>query len=268
MKFKNAWIYLNTKQCFGSHEGGWSRQTACRGELPAAQDLAEIVDERAFQEKKLGLLLMDDLLHPLRLKLDQPAKGQELTSFLLFRLKRYLSYSVDAAEIRYFPLADDLSYLTMSLPKPWLDGVYGFFQEKGVQLGYVGGLLTTLLTETSLGWGRLTIGLYRDVYVLAEMDEAGRLVQFRTRRLPLKADETLDIQTLVHSDWEGFMQETPPTRTVQLLTLTDDHDGDLATMRMEMDRFRAGTEIPSLAGNALQRFQTLLMQPTARRRGA
>ncbi|CAM2007738.1 hypothetical protein [Acanthopleuribacter pedis] len=260
MKTKNAWIYLNTNQCFGSHQGGWSREMTCRGELPTPHDLEEMVDERAFGEKRLGLLIMDDLLHPLRLKLDKPEKDPR--AFLQFGLRHYLNFSVETAEVRFFPLSEELTYLTMALPKPWIEGVYAFFENKGVQLGHIGGLLTTLLSETKLGWNAVTIGIYREVYLLVEMDEKGGFVQFRTRRLPLAADGQLDIQTLVHSDWEGFMQPTPAQRAVKLLALTEDHQDQLATMRAELGRFRDTTLVPQLGGNSLARFQALLQQPS------
>ena len=254
----HPWIYLSPTECHGSHEGGWKQSLEPATDLPATSLVMDNLPAKVFATHRVGILLMDDLLHPLRLKLDQPAKPAELKPFLSWKLKRYLSYPIDKAEIRFLPLEEEHNYVTFSLPRPWVDGLFQALKTKGVHCGYIGGLFSTLLEKTRLCWNSFSIAFFDQVYLFAEVATSGKLLQFRTRRLPFGHDGSLDVATLVHSDLEAFLRADKTEKKVQVLNFSPDLQSHMAALQRELNQFRKDVVVPQLAGPALDRFITLM----------
>ena len=116
--------------------------------------------------------------------------------------------------MRQIPLAEPNTHLTFSLHKPWVNRLFEGFSERGRQLGYIGGLFSTLLENQRCFRGRRSIALFDDFFASASLDGKGNYLDYRTRRLPLLGDGDngdIDLDTLIHTDWKPLMEdETEP----------------------------------------------------------
>jgi len=221
------WIYVTTRGIEGDWNGGWTHELELASGLPATGSLLDALDAYPSDGNKLGLLLEDAALYPLRIDLEQKASPRELDQFLLWKLKRFLPFPIEDTEMRHLPLSEPNTYLTFSLPKHWIHKVFEGCSERGKQLGYIGGMFTALLENQGCFRGRRSIALFDEFFAAAALDNKGHFRDYRTRRLPLLSDgsgETIDLDTLIHTDWKPLMdEETEP------VFLLDFRGGDTPT---------------------------------------
>lgn len=210
-------IYLDTQRLCGSHEGGWQVDLGGEGGLPTAADLLQRLPTSAFSSRQTALLIEDGLLFPLRIQLEQTVKGREVVDFLKWKLKRLLPYPIDQVQIRYVALQEENTYLTFSLPQPWVDTIYDKFSEAGVHLGYVGGLFSSLLENAPVLRGGVNIAFFRDMYLIAELDARGQYLRFHSRRVPFDGQGTVDLRTVLNVDLQPLFEQHPgPIRLMNL----------------------------------------------------
>ncbi|MDJ0838965.1 MAG: hypothetical protein QNK37_20765 [Acidobacteriota bacterium] len=203
---KHPWIFVKSNGCEGNWDDGWSIDLEPRELLPAAGEIAAAAGGTVCPPK-LGVLVEDALLHPLRLTLEERAPARELEKFLTWKLKRFLPFDVSRAKVCSAPLKEDNTYMTWSLPGTWLDQLTEGLAAQGAQCGYVGGIFATLL-ENSPGFrGSKIIGLFDELFIYAELDRSGGYLDYRTRRLPLREDGSLDDETL-SADWLPLLEDS------------------------------------------------------------
>jgi len=213
--------------------------------------------EVTFPGGRAMFLIQDALMHPLRIHLDQTASGNELQQFLLWKLKKYLPYPIEQVVMRHVRLQEEGTYLTLSLPKPWLDGLSGAMEARGGHCGYIGGLFATLLENGAAFRGPLSFCLYGDCYLLAELDEKGNYVDFRTRRLPTAeaGGNRLDIDTLIRADLMPVLDQAE--RPLLAVNLAPERDGEFARLTDALKRLDLELKVASLAGPVLARYRSL-----------
>jgi len=203
----HPWIFVRQTTCSGDWDSGWETALSGEGQLPQPLEIVHAAGAHEAPSEKLGVLLEDALLFPLRITLEEPAPRAELPRFLAWKLKRYLPFSADAAVIRWVDLPEANTYLTFSLPGGWAEKLVEGFAETGRQCGYIGGAFTTLLENVAGFRGRRAIGLFEDFYVTAALDERGRYTDYRLRRCPISDEHGgLDAETLV-TDWQPLAAE-------------------------------------------------------------
>ena len=249
------YLYLAPGQCLGPD---WSIEFDQDGQLPPVSELMERLGDRGFQGAKLSLLLQDDLLHPLRVRLEEPVPAKEREHHLLWKLKRYLPYPIDQVAMRYLPLLETNSFLTFSLPRAWLNGLFDGFRERGGEAGYIGGLFITLLENRPAFSATLSIGIFSDFYLVTERDEHGGYLDFRTRRLPFTDSGELDVETLLHSDLIPMMTRPGPAVILNFAPGLDAAFGDISSALKSAD---GSVRIPRLEGSILQRFASSMNLP-------
>jgi hypothetical protein len=193
-------IYLNATHIYGSHESGWQKPLPDSKGIPSAKDVIERLDPGVFAQKKLSLLLEDDLMLPLQVELDKKVSGKELAPYLLWKLKRHIPYPTEQIELRFVPLASQQRYLTFSIPKFWVNELFQGLKDRGVQLGFIGGVFLSLLDQLSSCHDKVLLCIYRDFYLMTQLDKKGRMLWFRTRRLPYNDQDQLDLDTWLNSD--------------------------------------------------------------------
>ena len=208
----------------------------------------EQLPESVFQSDKAAVLLQDSWLNPLRIHLEEKVSRSELPKFLIWKLKRFLPYAADQAEIRHIDLGDG-HYLTFTLPKPWLQDLYQALADKGVACGYIGGLASTLLENRPYLTGKLSLCLFADTYVLCEQNEQGGYLDFRLRRLPYNETQ-LDVETLVKSDLGPLMQKSE--RPLTAINFEPRLAGDFKNLSNHL----SGSNMTELHGPTLARFQS------------
>lgn len=201
-------IYITPHQSQGSHGDGWLLERA-DGALPLVKAWLDQLPESVFETEKLVLLISDALMYPLRVTLTEKVKANELDQYLLWKLKRYIPWPTDQVELRYLPLAGEHTWLTFSLPKPWCEGIFEAFRERGVHCGYVGGAFTYLLENQQHMRNHANLCFFNDYYLFAELDGGGFYQNFRMRRLPFRDDEglDLDVDTLYQQDLVALLTE-------------------------------------------------------------
>jgi len=249
-----AWIYISSKRTEGSHGGGWRSDHQSPEGLPQVADLVTGWDPRAFESKKVAVVLEDDFLYPLRIALDSAAPKKELHHYLLWKLKRHLPYPVEQVGLRYLPLTAPNTYLTFSLPNPWLDALDQSFSQRGVHCGYVGGLFATLLENTSTMRGNTAVCLFGDFYLLTKLGKRGEYERFSTRRLPYDVEGRLDLDTLIDQDLDPICRETGPNK-VSLYNLAPELDTHFTKIFQRLKSHYPGVWAAVPEGSALQRFQ-------------
>lgn len=251
-------IYLTTDSCQGDHHNGWQHPLARIDGLPAVSQLMEQMEPAVFERNKVALLLKDDLLHPLRIRLDQKADKRELRHFLLWKLKRLLPYPSEEVRLRFLPLEEPLTYLTFSLPGPWLDAVCEAFKRKGVQCGYIGGLFATLLENQTAFRDCLSLCLFRDFYLLTELDGEANFRQFQARRLPFGENGQLDTGTLLHSDLEPILRERADQKRLIAVNFEPTLDAAFLELTDRMRSISLPVKAPAQRGTTLARYQNLM----------
>ena len=220
--------------------------------LPPVRALIEAFGEHT-PSGKLAVIIKDDLMHPLRVDLDEKPPAKELNQFLLWKLKRYLPWPIDQVEMRALPLKEDLAWLTFSLPKPWIAELYESLETRGAQCGYIGGLFATLLENNPLFRAHHTIAFFDDFYTIAHLDKNGDYHNLRSRRLPFDTNDQLDIQTLVQSDLDPLMQGDNQWALFSLAPQLD------ASLRAIKDALSVQTRYIEVVGqDPLERFQSCL----------
>lgn len=217
--------------------------------LPAIDRMRKVIQEAPLNHGQAGLLIKDDLLHPLRVDLEEKVPAKERSQYLLWKLKRFLPYPVDQVSLRYLPLAEENNYLTFSLPTAWTQAVHEAFKARGVHCGYMSGLFASLLENLTAMRGQTVIGFFEDCYLAASLDRNGTYQEMRTRRLPLLQDGNLDTQTLINADLAFLQQRTEPISILCFAPAYDQAVQDLCTA-LEVPSFPGGTASPS----ALDRF--------------
>ena len=244
----HPWIFVRQDSCAGDWDGGLQSALGGDGNLPAPLEIVRFAARRDAPNGKLGVLLEDALLFPLKITLEERAPRAELQRFLAWKLKRYLPFSADHAVIRWVDLPEENTYLTFSLPGSWPEKLVDGFAEEGRHCGYIGGAFTTLLENVTTFRERRSVGLFDDFYVTAALDKQGRYTDFRLRRLPL-TDDALDVETLV-SDW----QQAAATGPILLCDLRERvTDEPIATMK----RLGLEVESPVIDGPVLDRLMHL-----------
>ena len=255
------YLYISAGGIQGGGHGGWSCELNGRDALPAAGEILEAAATQPIEADRLVVLVADDLLHPLRIQLDQKVAKSDLKSFLLWKLKRYLPYPIEQVELRFVPLQEPGNYLTFSLPRPWLARLFEGLEQRGVHAGYVGGLFSFLLENRKGFRNRLCLGLFRDFYLLAELDGRGNYLRFRTRRLPFTAEGTLDRQTWLTSDLEPLLRQQG--KPLLMLNFAQELDGDCRHLSADLRRLSPELVLAPLQGATLARFEACMRDEVA-----
>ena len=249
-----SYFYIDTHRCGTSD---WNAPLVAEPGLPGLEVLAECINARELDVNKVAVLIKDDLLHPLRVQLDRKVAARELDQFLLWKLKRYLPYPIDQVAMRCLPLREPDTYLTFSLPRAWVDGLYELFAARDIHCGYVGGLFVTLLENRPDFKDRLTLGLYDDCYLAARLDARGGYQSWYTRRLPYDAAGSLDTETLIRADLEPLIRKQPDPSPL-LLSFAPELDEAFPAIKSALQSMVPGTTVPELRGAAPARFETCM----------
>ena len=201
---------------------------------------------------KLAVLVKDDLMHPLRIELEERVPVREREAFLLWKLKRFLPYPTEQVALRFLELTEPNQFLTFSLPRTWIRELFDGLAGMGVHCGHIGGLFTTLLEHRPDWRDKRVLGLLEDYYMVAELEGGGRIRDFSGRRLPFDLEGGLDVNTLVNGDLAGRLQEETPLVVVNLAPGLEQAMPGLAKMAAD---FTAPIELMvSPKANALNRF--------------
>ena len=247
-------VYISNTQIQGSHGDGWQRDLAPSEGLPGVETLLQALPEAAFSSPKLGLVIDDSLMYPLRVTLEEKLGTKDREQYLLWKLKRLLPYPIEQVQMRHIPMGQELTYLTYSLPTPWVNALYQGLKSRSVRAGYMGALLGTLLENSRRYQGGVVLALLREFYLLVEPLAGGSYQGFRTRRLPLDADGALDVNVLADNDLQPLLQPDD-SRALHLLPLAPEHDGPIAGLAEILSTRHGGQVIaPALEGGLLQRF--------------
>lgn len=255
-------IYIAPGVTQGTHAGGWHLDLASK-ELPPVKAWVDALPDDVFGADKLGLLISDAWTHPLRVTLEEKVKKSELPQFLTWKLKRYLPWPADQVTVRYLPLGDDDTWLTFSLPTPWLEGIYAALEAKGVACGFMGGAFATLLENQPRLRNHTNLCFFDDYYVLADLDSAGNYQHFSTRRLPFADSEghQLDIETLHTQDLAVPLAKLE--RPLQVFNLAPGLEGSVQALGARIRQTGASVDAVRLEGNPLQRLEASLFSEGA-----
>lgn len=253
-----SWIYISNQASEGSQGQGWRRSHISSDLLPAVSSLRQVWSEQAFSSQKVGVLLEDDMLYPMRITLDQTPPRRERHHFLLWKLKRHLPYPVEQVTLRYLPLQQPNTYLTFSLPTPWLEELDRMFREQGVHCGYVGGLFSTLLEEAKGFRGNTAICFFKDFYLLALQNSRGNYERFNVRRLPFDASNQLDFETLLAQDLAPACAAAGAASGIQLYNFAPDFDDAFRDIARQLMAQFPSVRMIAAQGSSLKRFQELL----------
>lgn len=253
---KHPWLYISNNHLEGSWNGGWSTSLDASELLPAPKDISNAAAGHAGAAGKLGVILDDTLMHPLRVSLEEKPKASERTRFIHWKLKRYLPFSVEQAEVRWLPLedGDNETYQTFSLPRVWPNRLHEGLADVGLQAGYVGGLYSTLLENSKAFQGRRSIALFDQFYFSAELDGAGRYLDFRGRRLPDDAQGGVDVQTLIRDDFAEILGGAE--HAVRVCDFSNDGQG--AHIVQTLSQLGHPVENLTSGGSVLERFMICL----------
>lgn len=257
------WLYINSQHLFGSHGSGWRQTLPESSGMPAATEVIERLDLAVFENKKLSILLEDDLMLPLQVELDKKVSQKELSQYLLWKLKRHLPYPTDQIELRYIPLEDGKRYLTFSIPKFWLQPLFDGLKARGVHVGFIGGVFLTLLDQYKASKDKLMLCVYRDFYLMTQVDKKGRMLWFRTRRLPYNDQDQLDLATWVHSDLAPVIEGEAKGKAVNIFDFSATHSAHHSALRQALTAKGADvTLLPDngagAAANPLALFRNLV----------
>lgn len=253
-----AWIYISNTTSYGSQQQGWSTAHEGNGSLPPVANLAASWNGNAFLNQRVGIVLEDDLLFPMRITLDEAPPKKERHQYLLWKLKRHLPYPVEQVSLRYLPLSQANTYLTYSLPTPWLQEMDQLFQSNGVHCGYVGGLFSTLIENATNSRGKASIGIFGDFYLLAQQSGRGDYERFNVRRLPFLSDQRLDVETMVQQDLEPFCEQASAANPVYLYNFEPALDSEFRDIMRRLKTNLQHVHMAPPHGNALKRFKTYL----------
>ena len=254
------YLYISTNDCQGSHGAGWHQSLPETEGLPPVPKLMAALSPEVFQTGKIGVLIEDDLLHPLRIEMEEKVSSRELPQFLLWKLKRFLPYPVDQAAMRYLPLREKGSYLTFSLPDSWVRELFEAFRKEKVHCGYMGGLFATLAENHPLLRDRLSICFYRDCYLVTELDAGGAYLDFRLRRLPYDQHGQLEVTTLVESDLAPLLRARETEKPVLLLNLSGVLDTFFERLVRALKTVEPELDAPLLRGATVARFLDFMAQ--------
>ena len=257
-------IYVTSHHCQGDQNGGWTQSLDSKEDLPPVSALTPIFDNHA-SGRKLALLLEDGLLYPMKVTLDRKAGKRELPQFLSWKLKRFLPYPIEQVALRFVPLQEPLSYLTFSLPNPWVSGLFDHLQKQNIHCGYVGGALCSLLESCPGLREKWVFCLYDDFYLLCLLDKTGAYLEFRNRRLPFTAgqDGVLDRETLLNSDLVPLLtKKRVPLVALDFSSQRQDAFGPLVE---EMEKLSQGLQVFDGEGSFLQRYRRIWESEVKRR---
>lgn len=241
------YLYLDHQQLIGEQ---W-QQPLSATRLPAAEALVDLAGKHLEGKDKLTLLLKDDLMHPLRIQLDEKVSPKDLDKYLCWKLKSFLPYDVDQIALRSLPLDHENTWLTFSLPKAWLNALNLRFKERGFHCGYVGGLMSTLLENSNYFNNKRTLCFFEDFYMLVTLDRKGQWRQCHTRRLPYGKEGRLDVDELVKADLEALFQGDQQNCMINFCAALDTDFHQIARKLSVVD-------VPSVQGTALERYQSLV----------
>lgn len=249
-------FYIDGHRILGDQAGGWQQRLDHNGHgLPPAASVVKALDPSAFAVKQAVLLIEDGLLFPLRIQLEQAVKARERTDFLKWKLKRLLPYPIDQVSVRAVPLAEENAFLTFSLPDPWVQAIYGRLREAGVHLGYIGGMFTALLENRPLFRGGITIAFFREIYLIAELDDKGAYLRFHSRRVPFDGEGAMDVDTVLNVDLmpilEGYAGQ------VRLLNLAPERDADFPVLAQRASAVLPACSVLPVNGGILERYGDL-----------
>jgi len=247
------YLYISNSHCQGPN---WSAELEASAGLPTIPHIMEALDPSIFEFEKLAILFADDLLHPLRIELEEKAAGKELNQYLLWKLKRFLPWPVDQVTMRHLPLEDPKTFMTFSLPKTWLTDLFDAMSAQGVHCGYMGGLFLTLLENKPAFRNQLTVALFNDFYMLSRLNGKGDFLDFRTRRLPFKTSGQLDAATLVQGDLAPMRDENGKILLLNFSSNLDQERGDLLQL---LEGSGMQPHMPELPGaGVLARFESCM----------
>lgn len=253
------WIYINPQFIYGSHGSGWRKKLPESNGLPSAADVIAALDPAVFEHKKLRLVLEDDLMLPLQVELDKKVSQRELAQYLLWKLKRHIPYPTEQIELRYLSLEQGERYLTFSLPKFWLEPLHQGLKDRGVQLGYVNGAFLTLLDQYAACNDKLLLCVYRDFYLMTQLDKKGRMLWFRSRRLPYNDADQLDMQTWLHADLEPVVRGEAQGHEVIVFNFAEAHQAQGAALQRALAGLGATVSLkPEQASAPLDLLRSLV----------
>lgn len=166
--------------------------------FPRVGDIIAALPETIWSHEKLAVGLRDDMLYPLKVDLEEEGSAKERNHFLLWKLKKLLPLPVENAVVRYLPGDRPKRYIAFTLGKTWVDQLCNAFEEKGVQLGYIGPTYASALTAPRGTESDLL--LLKDFYLYQSSNEAHGFT-VRCRRYPLDETDKVDVAGLLKSDF-------------------------------------------------------------------
>ncbi len=193
-------VLLQTEtRLWGTHEGGWNIDIPVPEALPVFPDLEKELPESVFSEKIAALILPEIAFFPLKIQVEEHVKAREMESFLKWNLKSRLPFPSEDAWIRFTPIQNTPSWLVFSLPGSWINETHLFFQERQVQLGYIG-TIAGLFMESGIKSLERVMLAYHSYYIYLQM-KSGKLTGFTIRKYPL-ANDSIQFAQFIGSDFE------------------------------------------------------------------
>ena len=236
-----AYLYLTKTTCQTANQ---SFELETEQGLPSIARLFQALDTAATGDRKMAVLLQDDLLHPLRIELEQKPGRRELTQFLGWKAKKFLPWPIDDVALRYLPLAESNTWLTFALLQSWTTTLFDGFKARDIHCGYIGGLCMTLLENTPALRNHETLAFFDDFYLHCRLDQKGHYQHFGIRRLPFDAAGRLDTETLIGSDLQAM------DGSLKILNFAPALDHQILPIRQAL-----GQNGPAnTGGNTLERF--------------
>jgi hypothetical protein len=234
-----------------SHLVDWQCATPAIG-LPPPLWLGEQLDVGAGRQQ--ALLLEDDLLLPQKVPAEGKVESRDLPAWLLWKTRRFLPFPHEQAAQRHRAFAK--GWLVLSLPKPWVETLVQTAADRGIHLGFIGGIFDWLSQETGCR-GTTLLCLFRDFWILADLDDSGALLDYRLRRLPRDASGELDSEAMLEVDAAGAARGRDSGKAARLFSLDPLLDGHLPELEKGLRDNFPGLQTLQLTGNLPQRLAQL-----------
>lgn len=234
-----------------AHQEDWQMPTPGAG-LPPPLWLAEQIDTGAGRQQIL--LLEDEYLLPQKVTRDGKVETRDLPAWLLWKTRRFLPFPHEQATQRHRPFTR--GWLVLSLPKPWIEALMQACADRGVQLGLIGGIFDWLSQDKG-SHGTASLCLFRDFWILAELDDSGALLDYRLRRLPLAASGELDSAAMSEMDAASAARDRDAGKPARLFSLDPHLDACLPGLDSGLRGHFPTLETLQLTGNLPQRLVQL-----------
>lgn len=231
------------------------------GRLPKVSELMQKLDPVAFSRPKCVVLFEERLLSPLKIKVESRMGHREVGPYLRWKLKRYLDYPVEQAELRYLALGRSGDYLVQSIPRPWLHGFCAEFKKHHVQPGFMGPFSSLVMDMPSLA-GHGFLALFHEAYLALVLDRRGNPMSYRCRRLPLDGRHQLDLTTLKATDIANVLRDLEEDQPLVFVDFSHQPERAKPLAELLRDSYPR-VRIPKLSGSIIQRARALALEDKA-----